>query len=108
VNLLTALLLTTRSKSPSPAPRTPDPDTVNAGWLGFIALLFLSIAVFFLWKSMNNQLTRVTFDEVPVDPEPGDGVPGAVRPGDAVPVAGPVDGPTSDPSDADGPAPTTA
>ena len=60
-------------KSPSPAPGTPDPDTVNAGWLGFAGLLFLSIAVFFLWKSMNKQLTRVTFDEVPVDPETEDG-----------------------------------
>ena len=72
MNLLAALLT---SKSPSPAPRTPDPDTVNAGWWGFLGLLFLSIAVFFLWKSMNKQLTRVTFDEVSVDPEPGPTVP---------------------------------
>ena len=82
MNPLTALLLVASSKSPSPAPGTPDPDTVNAGWLGFAGLLFLSIAVFFLWKSMNKQLTRVTFDEVPVDPEPEDGA--AV---DAEPVA---------------------
>ena len=67
MNPLIALLLV--AKSPSPAPGTPDPDTVNAGWWGFAGLLFLSIAVFFLWKSMNKQLKRVTFDEVPVDPE---------------------------------------
>ena len=68
MNPLTALLLV--AKSPSPAPGTPDPDTVNAGWWGFAGLLFLSIAVFFLWKSMNNQLKKVTFDEVPVDAQP--------------------------------------
>lgn len=68
MNPLTALLLA--ATSPSPAPGTPDPDVVNAGWWGFLGLLFLSIAVFFLWKSMNKQLTRVTFDEVPVDPRP--------------------------------------
>lgn len=68
MNPLTALLLVASSKSPSPAPGTPDPDTVTAGWWGFAGLLFLSIAVFFLWKSMNNQLKKVTFDEVPVDP----------------------------------------
>lgn len=72
MNPLTALLLAT--KSPSPAPGTPDPDTVTAGWWGFAGLLFLSVAVFFLWKSMNTQLKRVRFDEVPVDPEPGDEV----------------------------------
>ena len=54
---------------PNVVPGTPDPDIVNAGWWGFLGLLFLSIAVFFLWKSMNKQLTRVTFDEVPVGPE---------------------------------------
>ena len=68
MNPLTALLLAT--KSPSPAPGTPDPDTVTAGWWGFAGLLFLSVAVFFLWKSMNNQLKKVTFDEVPVDAGP--------------------------------------
>ena len=76
MNLLPPLLLVVTS--PSPAPGTPDPDTVNAGWWGFLGLLFLSVAVFFLWKSMNKQLERVTFDEVPVDPEPADATaPGA-------------------------------
>ena len=68
MNPLAPLLLA--AASPSPAPGTPDPDIVNAGWWGFLGLLFLSIAVFFLWKSMNKQLTRVTFDEVPVDAGP--------------------------------------
>ncbi|HET7901118.1 MAG TPA: hypothetical protein VFL59_08000 [Candidatus Nanopelagicales bacterium] len=71
MNPLTALLLSTVTPSPSSStkPGTPDPDTVTAGWWGFLGLLFLSIAVFFLWKSMNKQLKRVTFDEVPVEPD---------------------------------------
>ncbi len=83
MNPLTALLLVASSKSPSPAPGTPDPDTVTAGWWGFAGLLFLSIAVFFLWKSMNNQLKKVTFDEVPVDPADETSAADVVDPGQA-------------------------
>ena len=53
-------------------------------------LLFLSVAVFFLWKSMNNQLKKVTFDEVPVDPEP-DGVDGSAAAAAAGAAAGAVE-----------------
>lgn len=97
MNPLTALLLAT--KSPSPAPGTPDPDTVTAGWWGFAGLLFLSVAVFFLWKSMNNQLKKVTFDEVPVDPEP-DGVDGsaAAAAADATAGATPAEAASTTPS----------
>ncbi len=92
MNPLTALLLVASSKSPSPAPGTPDPDTVTAGWWGFAGLLFLSIAVFFLWKSMNNQLKKVAFDEVPVDPETPEGDPVDVGSADAADGDQPVSG----------------
>jgi hypothetical protein len=99
VNLHTALLLA--STSPSPAPGTPDPDTVNAGWWGFLGLLFLSIAVFFLWKSMNTQLKRVQFDEVPVDPDDAADVDAVAAAeggtdGDAAAAVDAVDEPSAD------------
>lgn len=101
MNQLTVLLLAA-SSSPSPAPGTPDPDTVNAGWWGFLGLLFLCIAVFFLWKSMNSQLKRVSFDEVPVDPEPAGVEPSDMPRADAEAPGAPssdvaaVDEPTAD------------
>jgi hypothetical protein len=67
VDLLPALLLVA-SPSASPSPSgNPDPDSVSAGWFGFLGLIFLAVAVFFLWRSMNRQLTRIEFDDVPVD-----------------------------------------
>jgi hypothetical protein len=69
VDLLPALLLVA-SPSASPSPSgNPDPDSVSAGWFGFLGLIFLAVAVLFLWRSMNRQLTRITFDDVPVDPD---------------------------------------
>jgi hypothetical protein len=88
VDLLPALLLVA---SPSPSPSgTPDPDSVSAGWFGFLGLLFLAVAVFFLWRSMNRQLTRIEFDDVPVDPGAG-----------VATQADPVDG--ADPADPSAP-----
>ena len=40
-----------------------DPTRVTPGVLGFAALVFLAIAVFVIWKSMNKQLKRIDFDE---------------------------------------------
>ena len=64
--------------SPSPSVKEPDPDTVSPGWWGFVSLVFLAIAVYFIWRGMNKQLKRVTFDENapqtiargPIDPTP--------------------------------------
>lgn len=71
------------SPSPSPSlsqstPTSPMPGENDATWLGpgmlgFLSLVFLAVAVFFIWKSLTKQLTRVTFDEDEVngtDPEP--------------------------------------
>ena len=67
-------LATSPSPSPSPSPSTsvvpPPDDMVSPGWLGFLSLLFLSVAVFVIWKSMNTQLKRVTFDEDAVNADP--------------------------------------
>jgi hypothetical protein len=51
------------SPSPSPSPVEIDPNRVSPGLLGLASLLFLVLAVFVLWKSMNKQLKRVDFDE---------------------------------------------
>ena len=62
-HLLSVLVPFATSPSPSPSGIAPPDDTVSPGWLGFAFLAFLAIAVFVIWKSMNTQLKRVTFDE---------------------------------------------
>jgi hypothetical protein len=59
------LWLLAASVSPSPSSTAPaiDPDRVSPGLLGLLAVVFLSGAVFVIWKSMNTQLKRVDFDE---------------------------------------------
>jgi hypothetical protein len=56
--------------TPSPSPTTTeiDPARVTPGVLGFVALLFLAVATFLLWRNMNKQLKKVDFDEsAPID-----------------------------------------
>jgi len=61
-----ALLLSAMPSVPgattSPAPAI-DPDRVTPGVLGLLGLVFLVVAVYFLWRSMNRQLRKVDFDE---------------------------------------------
>lgn len=59
------LLAASVSPSPSPSSTAPaiDPDRVSPGILGLLAVLFLAVAVFVIWKSLNTQLERVDFDE---------------------------------------------
>ena len=59
------LLAASVAPSPSPSSTAPaiDPDRVSPGILGLLAVVFLAIAVFVIWKSLNKQLKRVDFDE---------------------------------------------
>lgn len=82
--LLTVLVPFADSPSPSPSPSptvTPPPDDmVSPGLLGFLALLFLVVAGYFIARGLNKQLKRVDFDEDAVNtPETaaGDGEPPA-------------------------------
>lgn len=36
-----------------------DPNQVKPGWVAFFLVLFLLIATFLLWRSMNTQLSRI-------------------------------------------------
>jgi hypothetical protein len=60
------LWLLAASVSPSPSSSTVpeiDPDRVSPGFLGLLAVLFMGVAVFVIWKSLNKQIKRVDFDE---------------------------------------------
>mgnify|MGYP003349187007 CR=1 FL=1 len=57
--------------SPSPSPHEPNADLVSPGVWGFISLVFLLVAVFFIARGLNKQLKRIDFDEdAPVDRGP--------------------------------------
>jgi hypothetical protein len=68
-----SLLVLATSPSPSPSlsqstPTSPLPGENDSTWLGpgllgFLSLVFLAVAVFVIYKSLNKQLKRVTFDE---------------------------------------------
>jgi hypothetical protein len=60
------VLLGAASPSPSPAPAV-DPDRVTPGYLGFLAVVFMAVAVVLLVRSMNKQMKRVDFDEAATD-----------------------------------------
>ena len=52
-----------QSSPTSPLPGENDPTWLGPGLLGFLSLVFLAVAVFFIYRSLNKQLGRVTFDE---------------------------------------------
>jgi len=52
-----------QSTPTSPLPGENDPTWLGPGLLGFLSLVFLAVAVFVIFISMNKQLKRVTFDE---------------------------------------------
>jgi hypothetical protein len=62
-----AALIAAASPSPSATPgQVPvqiDPERVTPGLLGLASFLFLCVAVYFIWRSMNRQLKRIDFDE---------------------------------------------
>ncbi|HEY5136755.1 MAG TPA: hypothetical protein VIJ41_13260 [Candidatus Nanopelagicales bacterium] len=65
-----------QSTPTSPLPGENDPTWLGPGLLGFLSLVFLAVAVFVIYLSLNKQLGRVTFDEDAVNrelPEPSTG-----------------------------------
>ena len=51
--------------------KTPDPEDVKPGWLGFTVFLALAAAVVFLALSLRKHLGRVKFEETPDGPGNG-------------------------------------
>ncbi|REF35634.1 hypothetical protein [Thermasporomyces composti] len=86
------------------SPRNSD-DWVGPGLLGFVVLAVLGVATVLLWRSMNKQLRKVTFEERPDErtdgpdrpadhrAERGDAEPGDAARGDGGSGAGGSDGP---------------
>ena len=74
-----SLVVLATSPSPTPSlsqstPTSPLPGENDATWLGpgllgFLSLMFLVVAVFFIYRSLTKQLGRVTFDEAAVNHE---------------------------------------
>jgi len=93
-----------QSTPTSPLPGESDSTWLGPGLLGFLSLLFLAVAVFFIYRSMTKQLKRVTFDEGAVNAGATAERDAAEPQATTVPVAEPraVD-PTADDA---GPAPT--
>ena len=58
-----------QSTPTSPLPGENDPTWLGPGLLGFLSLVFLAVAVFVIYLSLNKQLGRVTFDEDAVNGE---------------------------------------
>jgi len=86
-----------QSTPTSPLPGENDSTWLGPGLLGFLSLMFLVVAVFFIYRSLNKQLTRVTFDEAAVNHDP-EGPTEVLQP-DASTV------PAAEPPASDGPAP---
>jgi hypothetical protein len=51
------------SPSPSPSSNGPADDLVTPGLLGFVALVFLLVAVVLIGRGLSKQLKRIDFDE---------------------------------------------
>ena len=88
-----------QSTPTSPLPGESDSTWLGPGLLGFLSLLFLAIAVFFIYRGLDKQLKRVTFDESAVNDEPG------AEPGVVADDGGADDGVVLTP-EADSPAPS--
>jgi hypothetical protein len=58
-----------QSTPTSPLPGENDSSWLGPGLLGFLSLLFLAVAVFFIYRGLDKQLKRVTFDESAVNGE---------------------------------------
>ena len=81
------LVVAAVTPSPSPSPiGPPDPDKVSPGLLGLAAWVFLLVAVYVIWRSMTNQMKKISFPD-PEDDQDRKRIP------HRVPHA-PVEGPT--------------
>ena len=88
-----------QSTPTSPLPGESDSTWLGPGLLGFLSLMFLVVAVFFIYRSLNKQLKRVTFDEAAVNDGAVDSAAVLTPDSPAVPDAG-------TPTDDSGPAPS--
>ena len=89
-----------QSTPTSPLPGENDATWLGPGLLGFLSLMFLVVAVFFIYRSLNKQLKRVTFDEGAVN----HGVVGAGADPGSAPTEASVPGGAEPPTDDAGPA----
>jgi hypothetical protein len=48
-----------------------EPENVTAGGVGFLVIAGLAVGTFFLLRSMNKQLKKVDFEEIPEEPAEG-------------------------------------
>ena len=55
------------SPSPGATPRYEDDAVVRPGFLGFAVFLALVVATYFLFRSMQRQFKKVSFDEAATD-----------------------------------------
>lgn len=55
---LAALARAAATATPSPTPTLPDPETVTPGVWGFLAIVFVAIAVILLVWDMNRRIRR--------------------------------------------------
>lgn len=55
---LVALARAASTATPSPTPTLPDPETVTPGVWGFLAIVFVALAVIFLVWDMNRRIRR--------------------------------------------------
>ncbi len=77
------------------AAKSPEPEDVKAGWLGFGVFLILAAAVVFLAFSLRKHLGKVDFEEPTEEADPGRADP-AIRDHDAPrPEDAPVRGETA-------------
>ena len=67
-----AALATAGLRVAQTTPRELNDDIVRPGWIGFIVFIALAVASYFLFRSMNRQLKKVTFEEEPLDGPPVD------------------------------------
>lgn len=68
--LLSSWIPAEEATPPAEPVRYVDPATVGPGLIGFLLFMFLVIAVFLLWKSMNKQLAKIDFEEPDDAPRP--------------------------------------
>ena len=88
-----------QSTPTSPLPGENDATWLGPGLLGFLSLVFLAVAVVVIYRSLNKQLKRVTFDEAAVNHEAVEGAEVLTPDASALPA-------TEPPADDAGP-PTT-
>jgi hypothetical protein len=63
VNRLLVLVASTSTPTPSLPPKTPAPDSVPPGLLGFLVVFLLAVVVWLLMRNLTARLRRMRFRE---------------------------------------------